>query len=165
MKLLTFLLLAAFLVGCQKRSNKPITTGLEGKSIPELSLLLTDSITYINTGNIPEGRPVVLFYFSPQCPYCRAQVADIIEDIDVLKDIRFFMVTGFPVSEMKRFFKEYQLEKYPNITIGRDSTEYLAHYFKVPGVPYMAIYGKDKRLRNAFAGLMPGRQIKEVAMK
>lgn len=163
MKIFVFFLIAVFSFGCFGKYKKPIKTGLEGKMLPKFGLLLSDSITYINTNNIPEGKPVVLFYFSPQCPYCRDQLADMIKEIDVLKDVRIYMITGFPLPAIKDFLEEYELYKYPNITMGRDSTEYLAHYFNVPGVPYTAIYGKDKRLKGAFAGRMKGKQIKDVA--
>lgn len=165
MKCSIFLLIIAVLAGCDARVKRPVITGFEGKPLPAVSLLLSDSITYINTSSIPAGKPVVLFYFSPQCPYCRAQVAEIVKDMDALKDIQIYMITGFPIPEIRRFLKEYQLTKYTNVIMGRDSTEYLAYYFKVPGVPYMAIYGKDRKLRNAFIGQVYGKQIKEVAMK
>lgn len=162
MKHLPFFLLAVLLFGCY--AKEPQKTGHEGKALPEFSFLLTDSITYFNTGAIPAGKPVVLFYFSPHCPYCRAQVDEIIEDIDKLKNIQFYMITSFPLPEMKHFYQEFQLSKYPNITMGRDTTNFLADYFEVTGVPYMAIYGKDKKLRKAFMGKLYGKQIEEEAM-
>ena len=142
---------------------EPEKTGLEGKPLPEFSLLITDSSTWVNTRNAPAGKPVVLFYFSPYCPHCRAQTKEIIEDIDKLKGIQFYFISAFPISVIKAYYKEYQLDKYPNITTGMDSVRSVSDYFEIPGVPYMAIYGKDKRLNHTFMGKMYSSQLKKVA--
>ena len=141
----------------------PEKTSKEGKSLPSFNLLLADSTTYFNTKNIPNGQPVVLFCFSPECPYCRVQMEEIIETTSSLKDIRFYIFTAWPFSEMKGFYTRYQLYKYPNIVVGVDYTNFFVGYFKAQGVPYMAIYGKDKRLNNAFIGNIHSKQLKEVA--
>jgi hypothetical protein len=36
-------------------------------------------------------------------------------------------------------------------------------YFDAPGIPYLAIYNKDKKLNQAFLGKISGNQIKKVA--
>lgn len=161
MKPILILFLLATLTGCY--SKDPEQTGLEGKPLPAFVLLLADSITHFDTGNIPVGKPVVLFFFSPECPYCLAQVDDIIENIQPLKDIQFYIFTDRPFAEMQRFYSHYQLNKYPNIKVGTDYSHFFAGYFKVKAVPYLAIYGKEKRLNKAFMGKIYSKQIKEVA--
>lgn len=155
----TLLLLLLSLYSCYAR--EPEKTGQEGKSLPTFDVLLSDSTTYLNTRNIPDDRPFVFFYFGPYCPYSRAQMEEIIEDIDKLKDIRFYLLTNAPYRQMKDFYDHYNLGKYPNITVGRDFTGFFLKYFEVEGVPYLAVYGKDRRLRNAFKGEVYGKQIKK----
>jgi len=161
MKRLFFLLTLLSLVGCYHAV--PEKTGLEGKPLPEFSLLLTDSSTYFNTRGIPSGNPVVLFYFSPQCPYCRAQMGEIIENIHSLKNIRFYIFTDWSFPDMKAFYVHYQLNSYPNIIMGVDYANFFEGYFKVRGVPYIAIYGKNKLLKEAFNGKVDISQIKDAA--
>lgn len=155
------LLLAAVLMACNNR--KAEKTGLEGKPLPSFSLFLADSATYFNTGSIASENPVVLLYFGPHCPYSRVQMKEIIEHMNILKGIKFYMFTTAQFEEMKSFYSEYQLNKYANITVGIDYTGFFGDYFKVSGVPYMAIYGKGKKLREAFSGSVYGKQIKQVA--
>jgi thiol-disulfide isomerase/thioredoxin len=161
MKLLSTLALLLFLAGCGKRPT--LKTGLEGKPLPGFSMLLIDSSSHLNTKNIPSGSPIALFYFSPFCPYCRAQTSEIVESMDKLKGIRFFMITNYPFTEMKRFYQEYKLANYPNITMGYDSQYFFINYFKASGVPFMAIYGKDKRLNGAYMGIAKTNDIRELA--
>lgn len=160
MKNTFFLFLLLGIVGCYDQT--PDNTGLEGKPLPEFSLLLQDSTTYFNTKNIPANKPVVLILFSPECPYCRAQIREITEDINKLKDVQFFFVTKIPPSYLRQFSNEFKLDKYPNIIAGIDTSNFMSEYFKPTGVPYTAIYGNDKKLNNAFEGRIFVKQIKSV---
>ncbi|PSL45692.1 hypothetical protein CLV51_104399 [Chitinophaga niastensis] len=163
MKNAIILLLLVGLCGCFGR--EPEKTVLKGKSMPSFNLLLADSITHLNTISIPAGKPIVLFYFGPNCPYSRAQMDEIIENMPSLKDIQFYIFTTAPFPEMKGFYDHYQLRKYPNMAVGLDYDNFFSDYFKAIGVPYMAIYGRDKRLNEAFVGKVGGSQIKEIAEK
>lgn len=160
MKRLPLLLLIG-LTSCFSRD--PEKTGLEGKPIPSFSLLLADSTSYLNTQNIPSGKPVVFFLFGPHCTYSHAQMDEIIKYMSILKDIRFYLLTTAPFGEMKEFYNHYQLNKYSNITAGIDYTNFFGDYFEARGVPYLAIYRKDKRLHEAFIGKIDGRQIRDSA--
>jgi len=159
-RLACFLMLLA---GCYGRD--PDKTGLEGKAMPDFNLLLTDSITVLNTKSIPTGKPAVLFFFGPQCPYSRAQMKEIVDDMDRLKDINFYVLTPAPFNQILSFSNDFKLKQYPNITVGQDPKNFFGDYFKAPGVPYMAIYGKDKKLNQAFIGKIYSRQISDVAQK
>jgi len=162
MKNAILLLSLAILFGCYGR-RPPLKTGLEGKALPAFNLLLTDSATYINTGSIANSKPIVLFCFSPRCPYCRAQMDEIIGSMSSLNNIQFYIFTTWPFDEMKDFYKHFQLNKFSNLVVGLDYTNFFVDYFKAQGVPYMAIYGKDKKFKEAFMGNVYGSQIKEVA--
>lgn len=141
----------------------PQKTGKEGKPIPEFNLLLTDSTTWLNTRNIPSGQPVALLYYSPYCPYCQALTREITEEMDDLKNIRFYFISSFPLATQKAFSKDFQLAKYPNIVTGMDTSSLMQHYWNAPGIPYLAIYNKDKKLNHTFLGKISGNQIKKVA--
>lgn len=83
--------------------------------------------------------------------------------MDMLKDIHFYFVSSFPLSAVKDYHKEFELAKYPNISFYLDSANYVNDYFEVPGFPFLAIYGKNKKLNKTFLGKMYSRQLKKVA--
>jgi thiol-disulfide isomerase/thioredoxin len=145
----TFLLLA-LLVSCY--SAEPQKTGKEGQPMPAFKILLTDSITWLNINQLPSGQAAVLFYFTPHCPYCRAQTKLIVENIDKMKDIHFYFISTYQIPELKAYGNEFELAKYPNIQMGSDTTKAISDYFEIVGVPYLAIYGKDKKLNKSFMG-------------
>ncbi|WP_188316191.1 TlpA family protein disulfide reductase [Chitinophaga agrisoli] len=160
MKRSILLSLLIFLVGCYARPTEK--TGLEGKPMPDFDLWLADSSTYFNTGKISSGMPTVLFYFGPHCPYSKAQMEDILSNMKMFKDVNFYIFTTTVFPEMKEFYEHYSLGKYPNIVTGIDTAIFFPTYFKAQGVPYLAIYGKDKRLKEAFVGKVSAKHIKRV---
>jgi hypothetical protein len=150
-----------FLVSCY--GVTPEKTGLERKPLPSFSLLLTDSSTWVHNSNISTGKPFGIFIFSPFCPHCRAQTEEIIDNIQELKNVPLYFVSSFPLPLLKNYYQEYHLAKYPNIFLGRDTGNVIASYFDIPGIPYMAICGKDHKLKKSFLGKVSSDQIKQVA--
>lgn len=161
MNYLKILPVIILLAGCYS-SPKPEKTGLEGKEIPIFDLLLLDSATHLNTKNIPGDKPFVLFYVSPECPYCKTQMQGIIEDMNSFKDIQFYVITNWPIPEMKKFANNFQLNKYSNVTVGTDYKNFLEDYFQTRIVPFTAIYSKNKKLNKAFAGKIYPKEIKNA---
>jgi thiol-disulfide isomerase/thioredoxin len=160
-KLITLFLLSINIYGCFNRPTEK--TGLEGNTMPSFDLLLEDSITNLNTANIPSGKPIVLFFFGPYCPYSRVQMESIVTNIKSLTNIQFYIFTRSPFKDMKLFSTYYQLRKYKNIAVGIDYTNYFGSYFKTPGVPYTAIYDTKKRLKQVLIGKSSAALIKDIA--
>jgi thiol-disulfide isomerase/thioredoxin len=129
-----------------------VKTGMEGRLLPSFDLQLSDSVTHLNTADIPTGRPFVVIGFSPWCTHCQAETRDIIKNIQQFKNIHIYYVTDFPFGDMKVFFRAFKLAQYSNITMGRDSTAHFFKYFKATGVPYTAIFDSKKRLKQIIAG-------------
>ena len=150
---------------CNRTYRPPVKTGFEGKSLPSFELLLSDSTTSLNTSDIPNGKPVVLLFFSPRCPFCRAEIGDILKNISELRSIRFYLLTNWPFRQFKGFYTYYQLSKYSNIVAGQDYKDFFLGHFKPIGVPFTMIYGKDMKLNKAFVGPVTAEQIKEVSGK
>jgi hypothetical protein len=157
MKYLFFFI--TLLAGCF--SKDPIKTGLEGKTLPDFSLLKHDSSAYFSTTLISKETPFVLMYFSPHCLYCKAMTKDILSNINTVSKIQFYFVSSSPIAEIKRFDSTYKLYRHPNIFIGKDTAYKMAHYFGLSGVPFVAIYGKGKILKNSFRGKISISQLKD----
>jgi thiol-disulfide isomerase/thioredoxin len=151
---------ALFLVSCF--GKKPEKTGMEGKTLPDFSLQLADSTSWINTKDIPAGQSVAFFFFTPHCPYCKSQMSKIIEDIDALKNLPIFMITPSPFIEMKQFYNKYELSKYPNIKVARDTSNFFGQYLNVKGIPFWALYNKNRQLTRAFEGVTNSNLIRAI---
>lgn len=140
-------------------------TGHEGETMPDISLLLQDGVTYINIASIPLGKPTVLFYFGPDCPYCQSEVQEIIQNINELRDIHFFLISPYSQVQIRKFYERYKLNRYQNIVVGMDYKYKFADYFKTQTIPYLAIYSKKKVLRASFLGVVDSQQIRSASEK
>jgi thiol-disulfide isomerase/thioredoxin len=124
----------------------------EGQILPAFNLFLSDGVTKISTGAIPAGSPIVLVLFSPECPYCVAEIDSIVGQMRTLTDVHFFFVTPCPMREIQAFSRQYYLDSYPNVVVGMDPNNFLLRFSRTKVIPYTAIYDGDKRLKEAVFG-------------
>src|SRR6266404_5960990 len=95
MKQLAVLTLCIYLSSCSW-FEPHFTSSREGQMLPDLNLVLQDSVTNFRTSAIPNGKPFVLFLYRPDCPYCQGQISDIVKNMADLKNIRIILVTSYP---------------------------------------------------------------------
>lgn len=162
MKHITIIGLFCCLCSCYGKKSS-FATEHEGKPIPTLDLIALDSTTHINTKTWGNGKAVILMDFSPFCSYSRAMTQNLVDDNTKVSDIQIILLSSFPIYELKNFSKEYQLGKYANVTLAWDKDGSFGKYFNTPGVPCIAIYGKDKKLREVLLGQVKASLIKDIA--
>ena len=75
------------------------------------------------------------------------------------------MLSDFPLAEIKSYSSSYNLNDIKNITVGQDIESYFSNYFKAPGVPCIAIYGRDKKLKQVLMGAVSTNLIKDIAFE
>jgi len=127
-------------------------TGMEGRLLPSFDLLLADSVTHLNTADIPTGQPFIVIGFSPWCIHCQAETRNIITHIQLYKNTRIYYVTDYPFGDMRAFYRYFKLAQYPNIIMGRDVKGYFFSYFKASSIPYAAVFDSKKRLKQIVTG-------------
>lgn len=154
MRILLLAILLGSLLACTRQAPKKEGDEITvvGQRMPSFDILLNDTVTKLNTTNIPEGQPVVLFFFGPDCPYCQNFTRNLTEHIDELKDIRFYMVSVASPHDIQHYDTLFSLNKYKNIVLGRDVKGYFISNYKAPGYPYMAVYDKHKKFKQIIIG-------------
>jgi thiol-disulfide isomerase/thioredoxin len=158
MKYLTILSLITFL-GCYGKSYSD-GAALGNISLPKIKLLMADSNSYYNTVDIKSGHTAILFYFSPSCPFCRAELTSIIENMESFKNTQICMFTNATFGDFKNFYTEFKLNQYPNIKAGIDDSKFFADSLNVREVPYTVVYGKEKSLAAIFQGRTSAEELK-----
>lgn len=119
-------------------------------TVPPLQLLLKDSSTI--TKDQVKKNQLIIMYFSPTCDHCQHQMEDMIASMDKLSHTQIIMATYNPFEEIDEFVKKYELNKYPNIRIGRDSKYLLPPFYNIRSLPYLALYNKKGDLLTTFEG-------------
>lgn len=164
MKHIVFIVLALSLGGCYGKKPK-MKTGLEGKPMPSIALLTADSSTIINTSDIAPGKPTLLFSFETWCPYCKAQTESLLSHEKALQGINIYMICNTQFPDFKKFYNHYKLYEYPNIKAGVDTNFSFAKYFKFNRVPYLAIYDRQKHLKQVLTEKTAINTITNLALK
>ncbi len=108
--------------------------------------------TYLNTKNIKTGKPSVFFIFSAYCPHCKSQLLSMLDNMDKLNETQIYMIAQEPLSAIREYYKNANLVKFPNIKMGIDTSGFLGEYMHVKGIPYLALFDKEKKLLKAYLG-------------
>ena len=125
-----------------KDSMQPYQKNLK---FPVFRILDVDSTTMFNTGTIPEGKPIMLFYFGAECDHCFHMWEKLAPNLDSLKDVKIIMATFSNPTPIQKFYEKYKLSQYNNITIGKDYDFFLAPFYGAHSVPVIVVYDKHKK--------------------
>lgn len=130
-------------------------------TVPPLRLLLLDSTTWLTKELLPRKKPVMLILFSPDCEHCKHETEDIIRNISKFKKIVIVMATTLPFDKMRAFYKEYNLQRFPNIVVGRDVDYLIPVFYNVRNMPYLAFYDKKGDLIDVSEGALSVEKVLE----
>lgn len=143
MRQLIFIMVVALsIVGCEPSE----------KRMPDVKLLLLDSVATLSTGEIPSGNPVVLMFISPSCEHCQKETEKLLTKMQELNNVKFFFISIEPLHELAVFNKYYHLSRYSNIVIGKDLALSMVKHFEIQSPPFTAVFNKDKELFAVFNG-------------
>jgi thioredoxin-related protein len=123
-------------------------------SIPPFNLLKVDSSSYFTKNDLKKNKPVLIILFSPDCDYCQHETEEIIKNMDQLKNVQILMSTNMAFEMMKSFYEKYDLQRFENITVGRDFQYILPSFYQIRFMPYLAMYDKKGNLLTTFQGSM-----------
>jgi len=154
----SFLLLLTFSLVAQK-PDAEVPPYKQFPTVPPVKLLLADSTTVYSHEDLPKKKAVLFMLFSPECDHCRHQTDSILANINKFRDIQIVMATVLPFERLKRFYQEYELEKYPNIVAGRDYQFVLPGFFHARSLPVLGFYDRRKKLIAVSEGSMLVSQI------
>lgn len=124
-------------------------------TFPPVKLLLVDSTSSVIKNDLPKKRPVMLMVFSPTCEHCQHETEAIVKNIDKFEKTTIVMATMMPYDSMMAFRGRYGLAQYKNIIMGQDVQFFLAPFYSIENLPFLAFYDKKGKLISVFAGSMP----------
>jgi hypothetical protein len=126
--------------------------GPKGARVPDMELRQLDSVSYIKTSELGNGRPfAIIFYFS-DCEGCQAETAELVKAIDLVKSFDIYYVSIEPFADVKFFSKYYGLAKYDNIHVLQDYKIEFPKYFHPTVTPYIVLYNGKRELQMVFVG-------------
>jgi thiol-disulfide isomerase/thioredoxin len=148
--LLASLALIFFSVSFAQTENPPYK---QNKKLPDFEIE-TVSNGLFSTARIKKNSPVLIMFFSPTCDHCIHQFEAMKKRMADFKNYQIVMATYQPLEELAEFNKKYQLQKYPNITTGRDINYFFPPFYEISNFPYLAFYDKQQKLITTHEGNM-----------
>ena len=151
------LFLSLFLVNAlaasaqEKRDTAPY---LKFPKLPAFMLLMPDSGEVFNTYYIPEGKPTVLIFFSPDCEHCQQTAKSIVAKKDSLKEVQFYFFTPVRLELLKNFITDTKLMELNHVKAGKDFDTFFPVYYSTQYVPFIAVYDAQKRFVRKWEGRM-----------
>ncbi|HET6769146.1 MAG TPA: thioredoxin [Chitinophagaceae bacterium] len=130
-------------------------------TLPPLKLLLTDSTTRFTEKELKKDLPVFVILFSPDCEHCKKGTEELIDNIDRFKNIQIVMTTIQPFDKMKEFYENYKLDRFKDITVGRDEFFLLPTFYRIKNMPFLAFYDKKGDLIDIAEGALPVNKVLE----
>jgi thioredoxin-related protein len=148
MKKLFILFSLVMLAACTQAQNKHDIT-----YIPPFKILKADSTSF-TPANLKKDKPVMIIYFSPDCTHCQHLVYEMKPKMKEFADVQIVMITFTDFNRLimlKNFIRDFNMAKYPNITIGTEGRTYVVQqFYQVATTPYIAIYDHKGKLVRAF---------------
>jgi thioredoxin-related protein len=130
--------------------EKPIY--LRFPTIPEFTVYKAPDSTAFSRNNLHKKMNTIFMIFSPDCEYCQRETKMLLQEIKKFKHTQFIMITYLPYHEMLRFYHNYKIEDYPQITMARDTRFFFPVFFKVRNLPSLFVYDKKGNFKKSFEG-------------
>ena len=122
-----------------------ITYALTGK-VPPFRMVLKNGQVY-KAENLPLGKPILIFYFSPECEECHSVLEEVLDRIVEFKSASIAMITYLSVESVAKYVDDNELEKYPNIVVGTEGNLlFVLKYYDIVQFPFIALCTKEGNL-------------------
>jgi thiol-disulfide isomerase/thioredoxin len=142
--------------------NSALRIGTSKEKLPSFTISMLEGSKKVNTDDIKSSGSFVILYFSPECPFCKEQLHEIVKNYTQLSNIPFYFLSPYPTAEIKNYFNGYDLKAYKNIIVGSDNSSQFARYYNILSVPCLAFYDKGRNLKNIRIGVTESNKIKAI---
>ncbi len=117
--------------------------------IPYFAILQPDS-TWYTVKELPEKKPVVFIYFSPDCGHCQETATSFVKDMDKLKNVELIWISYHTPQQIREFADSYHLSGFDNVVLGRDPNYFFVPFYHIEFTPFMAVYDRKGKFLQAY---------------
>ncbi|MFN8252358.1 MAG: redoxin domain-containing protein [Ferruginibacter sp.] len=127
--------------------------------VPSFRLINVADSSIFTKQELKKKKATVIMIFSPDCEHCQAETKELTEKIQLFKKAQIVMVSPLDFNYLRKFYDEYQVGNYSNITMGRDPSYFLGTFYKVRSFPSVFVYDKKGNFVDSFVGQHPVEEI------
>jgi peroxiredoxin len=128
-------------------------------AIPAFSIIKVPDSSSFTNNKLKKNKPVVFFFFNPDCDHCHLETKNLVAKIEQLKNVQILMISILDFNAIKKFYNEYKLAEHPNITVARETTYNLPGFFNIHSIPDVYVYDKKGKFISTFKKEFPVEKI------
>jgi thioredoxin-related protein len=129
---------------------------------PPFKIMKVPDSTSFTKDDLGKKKATLFMIFSPDCDHCQHETKELLYHIGLFKKVQIIMSSHLSYSEIKKFYEEYKIADYPNITMGWDPGYFLGTFFHIRSFPALFLYDKKGNFVKAFDGSVPISEIAET---
>ena len=111
---------------------------------------------------VKQGLPVVIIYFNNDCEHCQQEAKQLNANMPMLNGAQIIMISFNTADEIRQYAKNYQLDRYKQVTFLRDKDYKFTHWFGNCSIPSVFVYNAQHRLVKEFYGEVKVEAIKKL---
>ncbi|MES2649864.1 MAG: redoxin domain-containing protein [Bacteroidota bacterium] len=134
----------------QDSTKKASITYKTYTSFPAFPLMALDSSRFNSISVLAKNQPLVVIYFSPTCSHCQHQAEEITSHMNEFKNVKFLMVSSYPITEIKEFATTYAIQRFQNITLAHDPNFSMGQFYELRSLPGIYVYDKKGLFKKNF---------------
>ena len=120
--------------------------------VPPFSITkVPDSIKFTKD-DLSSRKSTMIMLFDPDCDHCHQALKALLANMQLFKNAQIILASPTDFKGLKKFYNDYKIAAYPNITVGRDWTYFFGSFYVVHNFPAIYIYNKKGRLTEEFSG-------------
>ncbi|WP_029165657.1 TlpA family protein disulfide reductase [Aminiphilus circumscriptus] len=109
------------------------------------------------------GKPVLLVFFTPSCPYCKTELTElnhVAKEYEEKGALMLALAPGWtPHEPLEKTVESWEVTNIPVYTDGKPG---FFDAFGVRGVPFSVIFDKEGNVARSYSGLVATEEIRKV---
>lgn len=116
------------------------------KSITNISSINYKELTIKGTTFYNKGNYNCFLVFNSNCEFCIDEIEDIVDNIELFKDVNFYLVSTQTEEELIEYNEDSEFMGLENFTILYDKNNVISNFFDYPITPSTFMYNKENIL-------------------
>jgi peroxiredoxin len=113
------------------------------KSITNISSINYKELTIKGTTFYNKGNYNCFLVFNSNCEFCIDEIEDIVDNIELFKDVNFYLVSNQTEEELIEYNEDSEFLGLENFTILHDKDNAISIFFDYPITPSTFMYNKE----------------------
>lgn len=131
-------------------------------TVPPFKIITMRDSSQFSKDDLKKNKAVIIMIFSPDCEHCQRAIKDLKRHAEEFKNVQIVITSPLDFKIIKKFYDEYNIAAYPNITMGRDGSYFLGTFYKITNFPSLFVYDKKGNFVEKFEGDVPFSKIVKV---